>query len=189
MKKLNKIWIYVIASIAIVALAIPMVLAQSSKSSDSGETKARKEWRGGGKRGFGKHRGHRGGHRGFFGMRGFMSKKLNITDAQKAQMKQFAESSRERTKPVREQLQAKRKELRAASEGGTFNQALAQQKLVEMSSLQAQLMGEQFRLKQEMLSVLTPEQKTQMEQMRAESKAKREQFKAKRAERKASPNQ
>ena len=41
------------------------------------------------------------------------------------------------------------------------------------AGLQAKLMGEQFRMRQEMLSVLTPEQKTQLEQKRAEFKAKR----------------
>jgi Spy/CpxP family protein refolding chaperone len=50
---------------------------------------------------------------------------------------------------------------------------LATQKLQESASLQAKLMGEQFRMRQEMLSVLTPEQKTQLEQKRAEFKAKR----------------
>lgn len=180
MNKIKKIWVFVIASIAIVALAIPIALAQSSKTNNEGQ-KESKEWRGGGGKMRGKHHGHG------FGMHGFMSKKLNLTDAQKAQMKQIAESSRERTKPLREELQAKRKELRALSEGVNFNEALATQKLIEMSGVQAKLMGEQFRIKQEMLSVLTPEQKTQMEQMRAEEKAKNEQRKAKRAERKASP--
>jgi Spy/CpxP family protein refolding chaperone len=40
-----------------------------------------------------------------------------------------------------------------------------------------------------MLSVLTPEQKAQMEKMRAEFKAKREQFKSQRGAGKGSPKQ
>ena len=70
-------------------------------------------------------------------------------------------------------MAAKRQELRAASEGGTFNEALATQKLQEMAGLQAKLMGEEFKNRQEMLSILTPEQKTQLEQKRAEFKNKR----------------
>lgn len=181
MKKLGKIWIFVIASIAIVALAIPIALAQSSTTTtttDKGQGK--KEWRGGreGKRGF-----HRGGRRGHgFGMRGMMAKQLNLTDAQKAQMKQVGESFRERTKSLREELKTKHNELRAANEGSTFNEALAAQKLTEIAGLKAKLMGESFKLKQEMLSVLTPEQKTKMETLRAEMKAKRAQFKGKRGE-------
>ena len=111
-----------------------------------------------------------------------MFKGINLTDEQKAQMKQISQSFRERNKPLREQLRAKRQELRQAGEGGTFDEALATQKLTETAGLQAKLMGEQFKLRQEMLAVLTPEQKTQLEQKRAE-------FKAKRAERGARQSQ
>jgi len=50
-----------------------------------------------------------------------------------------------------------------------------------MASLQAKMMGEQVKLHQAMLSVLTPEQKTQLEQQKA-------QFKARRGERRAKPS-
>ena len=102
-----------------------------------------------------------------------MFRDLNLTDDQKTKMKQIGQSFRERTKSLRQELRAKRQELRQASEGGTFNEALATQKLQESASLQAKLMGEQFKMRQEMQSVLTPEQKSQMEQKRAEFKAKR----------------
>ena len=52
-----------------------------------------------------------------------------------------------------------------------------------MSSLP--VMGERFNLRQEISSVLTPEQKTQLEHMREQRKAKREEFKKRRAERRA----
>jgi protein CpxP len=100
-------------------------------------------------------------------------KQLNLTDDQKAKMKQIRESFAERNKPLREQLQAKRQELRQANEGGTFNEALATQKLTEMASLEAKLMGEQYRQHQEVLSVLTAEQKAQLEQSRAQFKTRR----------------
>jgi len=70
-------------------------------------------------------------------------------------------------------LRAKRQELRQASEAGTFNEGLATQKLQESASLQAKLMGEQFKMRQEMLAILTAVQKAQIEQKRAEFKAKR----------------
>ena len=57
-----------------------------------------------------------------------------------------------------------------AESGVAFNEALATQKLTEAASIEAKLMGEQFRLRQEMLSILTPEQKTQMEQQREQFK-------------------
>ena len=118
--------------------------------------------------------GGRGKHGGWGGMRqGGFFRQLNLTDDQKAKMKQIHESFAERNKPLREQLRAKRQELRQASEGGTFNEALATQKLTEMASLEAKLMGEQFKLRQETLSVLTAEQKAQLEQSKAQFKERR----------------
>ena len=63
--------------------------------------------------------------------------------------------------------------MRQSSEGGTFNEALATQKLTDMASLEAKLMGERFKEHQEMLSVLTTEQKAQLEQSKAQFKAHR----------------
>ena len=79
--------------------------------------------------------------------------------------------------------------MRQANTGGTFNEALATQKLTEEAALKAKLMGEQFKLHQEMLSVLTPEQRTQMEQLREQFKTKRAEFKAKRGGRRGQQNQ
>jgi len=106
-------------------------------------------------------------------MQSYAFRQLNLTDDQKAKMKQIRESFAERNKPLMEQLRAKRQELRQANEGGTFNEALATQKLTEMASLEAKLMGERFKLHQETLSVLTAEQKAQLEQSKAQFKAKR----------------
>jgi Spy/CpxP family protein refolding chaperone len=100
-------------------------------------------------------------------------RQLNLTEDQKTKMKQIRENFAAQNKPLREQLRAKRQELRQASEGGTFNEALATQKLTEMASLQAKLMGERNKLHQEMLSVLTAEQKAQLEQSKAQFKARR----------------
>ena len=178
MKKLGKIKTLTIASLSAVALAAPIAFAQSTSINQDkqqvtgerhgGRGKGRGEGQGREGRGWDGERGERGGR-----MRGMMFKGIDLTDDQKAKMKQVSQSFRERTQSLHQQLRAKRQELRQASEGGTFNEALATQKLQESASLQAKLMGEQFRMHQEMLSVLTPEQKTQMEQKRAEFKAKR----------------
>jgi Spy/CpxP family protein refolding chaperone len=66
--------------------------------------------------------------------------------------------------------------LRQASEGGTFNEALATQKLTEIAPLEAKLMASQHNLHEQMLSVLTAEQKAQLEQSRAQFKARRGQM-------------
>ena len=153
-----------IGAISSIALAGSIVFAQTTTPDQSNQQGTRTERR------EGKHRGHRwGGMRrggGFFGQ-------LNLTEDQKTRMKQIRESFAEQNKPMREQLRAKRQELRQASEGGTFNEALATQKLTEMASLEAKLMGERHKLHQEMLSVLTAEQKAQLEQSKAQFKTRR----------------
>jgi protein CpxP len=168
MNKLGKIKTLTIASLSAVALAAPIAFAQSTTTTQ--DTPQATGQRQGGHKGWGDKGwgGRRGGRMG-----GMMFAGMNLTDDQKAKMKEIGQSFRESTKSLREQLRAKRQELRQASEGGTFNEALATQKLQESAGLQAKLMGEQFRMRQQMLSVLTPEQKTQLEQKRAEFKAKR----------------
>src|SRR6185369_10910275 len=151
-----------IATLSAIALAASIAVAQTVTTDQGNQQGQRTERHGG-----------RGGHKGWGGMRGGMFKQLNLTDDQKAKMKQIRESFATQNKPLHDQLRAKRQELRQASEGGTFNEALATQKLTEMASLEAKLMGEQFKQHQEVLSVLTPEQKAQLEQSKAQFKANR----------------
>ena len=166
MNKLGRFKTLAIATLSAIALAGSIAVAQTV-TTDQGNTQdnTRAERRGG----RGKHKGH-----GWGGMRrGGFFRQLNLTEDQKTKMKQIRESFAQTNKPLREQLRAKRQELRQASEGGTFNEALATQKLTEMASLEAKLMGVQHKLHQEMLSVLTAEQKAQLEQSKAQRKARR----------------
>ncbi|HEX6045012.1 MAG TPA: Spy/CpxP family protein refolding chaperone [Pyrinomonadaceae bacterium] len=155
-----------IATLSAIALTTSIAVAQSVTTQQDNGQGARPEWR-----------GRRGDHKGRGMMRGMREggffKQLNLTDDQKAKLKQIRESAAQANKPLHDQLRAKRQELRQASEGGTFNEALATQKLTEMAALEAKLMGERFQLHQQMLSVLTPEQKTQLEQAQAQRKARR----------------
>jgi protein CpxP len=176
MKRLGRIQTFAVAGLSALALAVPVALAQTTGNEQGTQRQGAHERHGEG--GGGGRHGGRGGH---FGGR-VMFRGLELTDAQKASLKQIHQSFGERTKSLREQLRAKHEELRQAESGGTFNEALATQKLTEAASLQAKLMGEEFRMRQEALGILTPEQKTQMEQRRAEFKAKREQFKTRRGE-------
>ena len=155
MKKLGKFKIMAIASLSAVVLLASIAVAQKVKTERGEGDGQRREWRGGGKR------GAHGGR---------LFSRLNLTDDQKAKMKTIRETFATNNKPLMEQLRAKRQELRQASEGGTFNEALATQKLTEMAALQAKLMGERFKLDQEMQSVLTAEQKTQLDQLKAQFK-------------------
>ncbi|HWS54286.1 MAG TPA: Spy/CpxP family protein refolding chaperone [Pyrinomonadaceae bacterium] len=162
MKRLGKIKTLAVGSLAAIAIAAPIAIAQNGQGGPEGRQEMRE--------GRGRRGGHRGGHRGGFGFRG-----IELTDDQKARLQQLREGFGERTRSLREQLRAKRQELRQANDGATFNEALATQKLTEAAALEAKLMGEQFRLRQESLAILTPEQRTQLEQRREQRKQRREQ--------------
>ena len=176
MKKLGKIQTFAFAGLSALALAVPVAIAQTAGGNQGDQQGAHERHGKGG--GMGRHDGGRGEFGGRFG--GGMFRGIELSDAQKASLKQLREGFGERTKSLREQLRAKHEELRQAESGGTFNEALAAQKLAEVAPIQAKLMAEEFKLRQDSLAVLTPEQKTQLEQRRAEFKAKREQFKANR---------
>ena len=176
MNKLGRFKTLAIATLSAIALAASIAVAQTVTTDQGNAQDTRTERRGGRNRG--QHKGHGwGGMRrgGFFGQ-------LNLTEDQKGKIQQIRESFAQRNKPLRQELRAKRQELRQANEGGTFNEALATQKLTEMASLEAKLMGERAKLHQETLSVLTAEQKAQLEQSKA-------QFKARRGERRNRDNQ
>ncbi len=148
-----------IATLSAIALATSIAFAQSTTG--QGNTQGPRGPRG--------EHGHSWG-----GMRdGGFFRQLNLTDDQKTRLKQIRESFAQQNQSLREQLRAKHQELRQASEGGTFNEALATQKLTEIAPLEARLMAAEFNLHQQMLSVLTPEQKAQLEQSKAQFKSRR----------------
>ncbi len=162
MKRLGKIKTLAVASLAAVAVAAPIAIAQTGAQDE--QAKPHGEHRDG------ERRGRRGGGFGF-GFRG-----IELTDDQKSRLQQLHQSFGERTRTLHEQLRAKRQELRQAEQGTTFNEALAAQKLTEAATIEARLMGERFRLRQESLAVLTAEQRQQLEQRRQEREQRREQL-------------
>ena len=172
MKKLGKIQTLAIAGLSAIALATPIALAQNGAGGDKGHQHGQWEGRGGD--------GDEGGRGGHFG--GGMFRGINLTDDQKTRLQQLHQSFEQSTKPLRDQLRAKHQELRQAESGTTFNEALATQKLTEAASVEARLMGAEFQLRQDMLAVLTPEQKAQLEQLKQQREQRREQFKSRRSE-------
>lgn len=156
MVKLKRIHAIALAAVMALAVAVPFAIAQTT---DAGGHK-------------GRHAEGRDGMRGGGRMGGAFFRNLDLTDAQKAQMKQIRESHSQNLRPLMEQIRAKRGEIRQASAGGTYNEALVAQKLSEIAPLEAKLMGEHAKTHQEMLSVLTADQKAKLETLRDQQKAK-----------------
>jgi protein CpxP len=156
MGKLKRIHAIALAAVMAVAIAVPFAIAQSK---DAGRHRR-------------PHAEGREGMRGGDRMGGAFFRNLGLTDAQKTQMKQIRESRSQNLRPLMEQIRTKRQEIRQARQGGTFDEALVAQKLSEIAPIEAKLMGERARTHQEMLSVLTAEQKAKLEQSRDQQKSK-----------------
>jgi protein CpxP len=163
MKKLTA----AILSIVLVAMGAMFVFAQDGAGQKDG------------KRGFGKRGGHhRGGH-------GMMLRGLDLTDEQKAQVKTIMQSSKEASKPLREQMKANRQKLQTLSDSGNFDQAQVQALADEQGKLTAQMIVEKEKVKSQISAILTTEQKAKAAEMKAQFKQKRAERKQKWAEKRA----
>jgi Spy/CpxP family protein refolding chaperone len=96
-----------------------------------------------------------------------MFKALNLTDAQKEQVKSIMQANRASTRPLMQQLQQNHLAMLTATSGGAFDQA----KVTALANQQAQLMAQMTVQKESIKSqiynqVLTPEQRATADQMR-----------------------
>ncbi len=134
--------------------------------------------------GFGRHgdrRGKFGGHKGMRGDHGMMGglRDLNLTDAQKQQIHSIMEANRpdqasfEQIKPL---MEAKR--------SGT----LTDDQKTQLKAFREQQKAKMENVHQQVLAVLTVEQKTQLEQKRQERMEKREQHRQMRKQNKQNEN-
>src|SRR3712207_2647403 len=122
-----------------------------------------------GERGWGREgRGHKGGgfgrEGGFFG--GRFAERLNLTDAQKAQMEQIAERFRQQTQSLRGQGRGERGERGEgfdAFSGGAFNESAVRAAAQARANRQVEMEVARARMMHGMYNVLTPEQKSPLE--------------------------
>jgi len=111
--------------------------------------------------------GHRHGHM------GYMARELNLTDAQKQQIKTMMQSNRATLRPLLQQLAENRKAMLAATANGAFDQAKVQAIANQQSQAMAQLMVQKAAIQHQIYTqVLTPDQRTTADQMRAKQKAR-----------------
>jgi Spy/CpxP family protein refolding chaperone len=124
----------------------------------------------GGERGFrGEHRGGRGMRGGMFGLRG-----IELTDAQKEQIRQIHEAN----KP-NEALMAELKSIHEARKEGT---ALTDAQKERIKSIRSEMKTKRESVHQQVLAILTPEQRQQIETRKAEMEKRREEMKLRRQE-------
>lgn len=140
----------IIAVAAVLTLAGTMAFADGAK----------------GEHGFGGHHRH-----GMFGEK--LAAKLNLTDAQKAQIKDIKKSTHEANAAFFEQARATQKEFWTAKKANDTAKMDALRPTME--SQRAQMKAIRKAEMSQLTSVLTPDQQAQLQQLRAEHKSHRDQ--------------
>ncbi|MGO9021048.1 MAG: Spy/CpxP family protein refolding chaperone [Syntrophobacteraceae bacterium] len=108
-------------------------------------------------------KGHHGHHH--------LWKKLNLTDAQKKEMFSIRLEERAKMKPLVEKLKAGRDELHALPKG-QFDEAKVRAVAKGQADTIADMIVAKERMKSRLFAVLTPEQRTKVEQMCEKWKAR-----------------
>jgi protein CpxP len=117
--------------------------------------------------------GGRGG-RGPFGPGGLALSELNLTDAQREQVRDIREKYREQTQQFAQRLNAAAEKQRQAIETLPVNETLITSATQDMTQAQVDLAIQEARLNADIWSVLTSEQQAQATKLRAERKARME---------------
>ena len=110
--------------------------------------------------------GHHG-HRGIFGRK--MAEKLNLTDAQRAQVRDIMKASRQENQAFFQSVRATREEFRAAKQAGDTAKLEALKPTIQ--SQRAQMKQIRAANEAKIAQVLTPEQNAQWQQMKEQWKA------------------
>jgi periplasmic protein CpxP/Spy len=97
----------------------------------------------------------------------YMAKALNLTDAQKEQVKSIMQANRTSTRSLMQQLAQNRVAMLTATSSGAFDQAKVTALANQQAPLMAQMMVQKESIQHQIYTqVLTPEQRTIADQMR-----------------------
>jgi len=138
-------------SVAIALLALVMCGAATlSYAQESNQNQGATAWG-----------GHRHGHM------GYLAKQLNLTDAQKAQIKTMMQAQRATLRPLMQQMAQNRLAMLNATASGAFDQAKVQAIATQQAQIMAQLAVQKASLHSQIYNqVLTAEQKAKADQLR-----------------------
>ena len=152
---------------AVVALTTFVSAQETAKPQDDGARKMERGYRHGGERGM--RGGRHGGFRGMHGLRG-----ITLTDAQKEQLRSIHEAN----KPD-EATMAELKAIRESRKAGT---ELTEAQKERIKAIREQMRANHESMKAQVMGILTPEQKQQLETQKAEREKRREEMRERRQE-------
>jgi periplasmic protein CpxP/Spy len=96
---------------------------------------------------------------------GMFFHQLNLSDAQKAQIKQIMAQEKPTLKPLMQQMAQGESQLRTLELSGTFDEAQARTIATQQSQNMTELTVQRARVESEMIQVLTSDQKTRLAQL------------------------
>jgi len=92
-----------------------------------------------------------------------MTRELNLSDSQQAQIKTILQTEKSKTQPLRDQLRQNR--MSRKNSVGTFDENEARSFASKQAQLMSDLMVERERTKSQIFAVLTPDQRQKAEQL------------------------
>ena len=177
MKNVNLRGILVLAGVAVVTAAIGFattvqLAARNGQSGAQQEPAAQGGQRGAGMMGQGMMGpggpGMRGGPGGPGGMFGLPMRELNLTDAQREQVRTIMESHRDAQKAIGDRMQAARKALHESVAADAFDENAIRAKAAEVGAVEADAAVLQAKIHGEVIAILTPEQVKKAKELRSE---------------------
>jgi Spy/CpxP family protein refolding chaperone len=116
--------------------------------------------------------GGRGGPGGRGFAAGFALGQLDLSDAQKQQVRDITQRHRQQTQPLVQRLQQAMEAQRAAIEAIPVNESLVRSTSQDLAVAQADMAVEQARLHSDIFAVLTVEQQEKAKQLQAQAEAR-----------------
>ena len=122
--------------------------------------------------GGGRHGGGHGGPGGPGAMLGHLGRELNLTDAQKTQIKQITDAFHENTKSLHEQLSKSGGPLEDLNDGA-FDEAAVRAAAQARAALHVEFEVAHAKMMSQVFAVLTPEQRAKLAELHSRHKERR----------------
>ena len=114
---------------------------------------------------------------------GFALGQLNLSDAQKTQVRDIMQRHRQQLQPTMQRLEQAMQAQRAAVNQVPVNEAAVRQAAASVASVQADLAVEQARLHADVWNILTPEQQDKAKQLEQQAQNRAQQRRQQREQR------
>ncbi|HEY6122655.1 MAG TPA: Spy/CpxP family protein refolding chaperone [Pyrinomonadaceae bacterium] len=94
-----------------------------------------------------------------------IARELNLTEAQKTQVKALFEAGQNTMAPLHQKMDEVHKQLESATENGQFDEAQVRALASQQAQLMAEMIVEHERMKSKIFTLLTPEQRAKATEM------------------------